>query len=245
MGDRSYDVLVVDDDEDEVELVAEYLSRTASEIDCRVTVETDPEAALERVRSGDHFDCVVSDSTFPAMDGIDFLEAVREHRPSVARLLFACDEPGDVAARIVEAGVTDYLRKGLGSEQYTMLVRRVTHALGGTAGSFDPDRDVELSRVAIVGADGRFESVDEGYASLYGYTAAEVMGRYWADLHPMSAVEHIQTNVAPVVGSGGQWSGRSEGLRADGSTFVESKLVQSLSDGRLLIAVSVVDTTTE
>ena len=42
----------------------------------------------------------------------------------------------------------------------------------------------------------------------------------------------------PAVMEGDRWTGRSTGLRADGSTFPESKMVSTTSDGRLLISVS-------
>ena len=238
MPAETFAVLLVDGDEDELTLVTEYLERPASEVDCRVVGETKPGAALERVRSGERFDCVVTDSELPGTDGIAFIETVREHRPGLPALLFAADGTDEVAAHVVEAGVTDYLRKGYGAEQYTMLVRRVGHALADGAGAFEPSTDVELDRVCVVGSDGRFERVDDGYAGLYGYTAEEVIGRHWSALHPDPEVAHIRSHVLPVVREGGQWSGRSEGLRADGSTFTESKLVRALPGGRLLVAVS-------
>lgn len=240
MGDE-VSVLLVDDDEDELTLVGEYLARGWNGTDFRITAETDPVAALERVRGGERFDCLVSDTDFPGMDGIGFVEAAREHQPSLPVLLFATDGPADVAAHVVDVGITDYLHKGFGADQYTMLVRRVSHAVDGNGGSFDPERDVELDCVCVVGRDERFESVDEEYASLYGYTASEVEGRHWTDLHPEEAVEHIRAHVLPLVARGGQWTGRSEGLRADGSTFTESKLVRALEGGRLLIGVTEVE----
>lgn len=100
---------------------------------------------------------------------------------------------------------------------------------------------MELDGVGVVGADERFESVDDAYASLYGYSSEEVAGKHWTELHPSTAVEHIRTHVLPVVEDGGKWTGRSEGLRADESTFTESKMVTALNDGRLLIAVSSLD----
>jgi PAS domain S-box-containing protein len=238
MGGAHPEVLLVDGDRDEVELVAEYLGRQGSGVDARVTTVTDPTVALEWFADGERFDCVVSDSRLPGMDGIQFLETVREHQPGVPVVLFASGEASDVAGRVVEAGVTDFLEKGFGADQYTMLVRRVSHALADGDGAFEDEADVELDRVAVVSRDGRFETVDEEYAALYGYTAEEVTGRHWADLHPESAVEHVRSHVLPVVQAGGQWSGRSEGRRADGTTFTESKLVQALDDGRLLVAVS-------
>ncbi|SDY04556.1 response regulator [Halobellus clavatus] len=231
-------ILYVDDDVQLGALVKTYLERDSAEIECEVTIETTPEAGLERIRSTDTtFDCVVSDYNMPKMDGVTFLEAVRDHRPELPLLLFSGEAPADVAAEIVRAGLTDYLQKGIGTDQYTMLVRRVEHAVEGE-GQFDPETETELDGVGIVGPDERFEEADQTYASLYGYDPADVEGRHWTELHPTDEVEHIRTHVLPVVRGGGEWSGRSRGLRSDGSTFTESKLVTALDDDRLLIAVS-------
>lgn len=157
--------------------------------------------------------------------------------PQTASSPFFGEETADIAAEIIQAGVTDYLRKGFGTDQYTMLIRRVSHAIESD-GQFDPEAETELDGVGVVGADEHFKEADETYASLYGYTAEEIEGKHWTELHPEEEVKHIRTHVLPVVRSGGEWTGRSKGLREDNTTFIESKMVTAMDDGRLLIAVS-------
>jgi PAS domain S-box-containing protein len=234
-------ILHVDDDPDLGALVKTYLERDASDLDCSVTTEHDPEQALELLASsGTTFDCVISDYNMPQMNGVEFLKAVRELYPEIPVLLFSGEETTDIAAEIIQAGLTDYLRKGFGTDQYTMLIRRVNHAVNSD-GEFDPEAETELDGVGVVGADEYFEEVDETYASLYGYTADEIEGKHWSELHPEEEVEHIRTHVLPVVQSGGKWTGQSRGLREDDSTFTESKMVSAMDDGSLLIAVSELD----
>jgi len=241
MTERHYEILHVDDDPEMGEIVATYLEREQSGLDCTVHLEHSPMAALEELREGTtDYDCVVSDYEMPEMNGIDFLEAVRESYPELPLLLFSGTETSDVAAEVVHAGLTDYLRKGFGGESYTMLVRRVEHAMAG-GGAFDPETEVELNGVGVVGVDESFDEVDDAYASLYDYDAGEIAGKDWTELHPEDEVDHIKTHVLPVVRDGGEWTGRSKGLRADGSTFTESKMVTALDDGRMLIAVSALD----
>ena len=243
----SLSVLHVDDDADLGVLVQLNLER--AEEGFEVSTETDPRLALERIRGEESFDCVISDYNMPRMDGIELLEAVRSTHPELPFLLFSSEETTSIAAEMIRAGLTDYLKKGFGSEQYTMLVRRVEHAAesGGRFGVADSESDdatarPELDGVGVVGTDERFDEVDETYAACYEYDAEEITGKHWTELHPDSEVEHIRSHVLPVVSDGGRWSGRSEGLRADGSTFTESKMVAPLSDGRLLIAVSELET---
>jgi PAS domain S-box-containing protein len=235
--DAPLSILHVDDDAALGDLVKAHLERDDA-VDCTVTTATSPREALELLRADDaDVDCVVSDYRMPGTDGIEFLRKLRETHPHLPFLLFSGEETDEVAAEIVRAGVTDYLRKGFGTDQYTMLVRRVEHAVG-SEGRFDTETATELDAVGVVGSDERFDRVDEGYAALYDYDPDEVTGRHWTDLHPDEEVEHIRTHVLPVVRDGGEWTGRSTGLRADGSTFTESKMVTALDDGRLLIAVS-------
>lgn len=234
-------ILHVDDDPDLSDLVKIYLEDESSDIDCSVTTENDPEQALERVADPDTtFDCIISDYNMPQMNGIEFLKAVRQSSPELPVLLFSGEEPSDIAAEIIQAGLTDYLAKGLGTDQYTMLIRRVSHAVNSD-GEFNSEVETELDGVGVVGPDNHFEEADETYASLYGYTTDEIKGKHWSELHPAEEVEHIRTHVLPVVQSGGKWTGRSKGLREDDSTFTESKMVTAMDDGRLLIAVSEFD----
>ncbi|EMA33523.1 response regulator [Haloarcula japonica] len=234
-------ILHVDDDGALGDLVELYLEREKSGLDCTVTTETNPETALSLIRSSEtDFDCVVSDYHMPEMNGIDFLEAIRETHQELPVLLFSGEETGDVAAEIIQAGVTDYLKKSVGTDQYTSLIRRVEHAVDSD-GSFETGSEVKLSGVGVIGTDERFERVDETYASYYGYESEELVGKHWSELHPSNEVQHIRTHVIPVVRSGGKWTGQSEGLRADETTFTESKMVTALDGGRMLIAVDEID----
>jgi PAS domain S-box-containing protein len=228
-------ILHVDDDPSLTSLVKTFLERDASPLECSVQTETDPADALDRIRA-ESFDVVISDYNMPELNGIELLTAIREEYPELPVLLFSGEETEDIAAEIIATGVTDYLRKGFSTDQYTMLVRRVEHAVDSGEG-FDPEQETELDGIGVVGLDERFEQADTAYASLYDYDPEDVEGKHWTELHPEEEVEHIRENVLPVVESGGKWTGRSTGLRADGSTFTESKMVTAMDDGRLLIAV--------
>ena len=219
----SLSILHVDGDAELGTLVELYLEREDSGLNCTVTTETNPETALTMIRSSEtDFDCVVSDYDMPEMNGIDFLEALCETHQKLPVLLFSGEETGDVAAEIIQAGVTDYLKKAVGTDQYTSLIRRVEHAVGSD-GSFETDSEVKLSGVGVIGTDECFERVDETYASYYGYESEELVGRHWSKLHPSNEVQHIRTHVIPVVRSGGKWTGQSKGLRADETTFTSRR----------------------
>jgi PAS domain S-box-containing protein len=251
MTDAPLRVLCVDDEPGLAELVAAYLERDDG-IDCEAVAETDPETALDRIER-EAFDCVVSDYDMPGRTGIELLSAARETEPDLPFLLFSATEPDAVAAETVRAGVSDYVDERGGADGYTALLRRVERAVDGDGESVgasadgtetdgvDPAADVALDGVCTVAPDGTFEFVGEEYGELYGYDSDELVGERWQRLHPDEEIEHIRTDVIPAVMEGERWTGTSEGLRADGTTFAESKMVSTTADDRLVIAVSPFD----
>jgi PAS domain S-box-containing protein len=119
-------VLHVDDRLDVTELASTFLEREAPRFD----VETAASASegLERLEGGD-LDCIVSDYDMPGRNGLEFLEAVREDHPDLPFILFTGKGSEEVASEAISAGVTDYLQKGSGTEQYELLANRVSNAV--------------------------------------------------------------------------------------------------------------------
>ncbi|MFB6270353.1 MAG: PAS domain S-box protein, partial [Halobacterium sp.] len=121
-------VLHVDDEPGFAELVATFLEEEDDAFE--VVTETDARDALDRLRAeGDAVDCVVSDYDMPGLDGVEFLEAVREDYPDVPFVLFTGKGSEEVASDALSAGATDYLQKGDGTEQYAILANRVRNAV--------------------------------------------------------------------------------------------------------------------
>jgi PAS domain S-box-containing protein len=127
-NDRPIRVLHVDDAADFGDLAAAYLEREAPRLS--VTSVTGGEAALERLEDRS-FDCVVSDFEMPGMDGIELLEAVREDHADLPFVLFTGKGSEEVASEAISAGVTDYLQKEPGGEQFAILANRIENLVGG------------------------------------------------------------------------------------------------------------------
>ena len=124
--DGSVSVLHVDDQPGILDLAATYLEREDDRIE--VVSEPSADAGLERLDDGD-FDCIVSDYDMPGTNGIEFLRSVRESYPDLPFILYTGKGSEEVASDAVSAGVTDYLQKATGSEQYTLLANRIVNAV--------------------------------------------------------------------------------------------------------------------
>ncbi|RJT02549.1 PAS domain S-box protein [Halococcus sp. IIIV-5B] len=148
-------VLWVDDERSVADLGAAHLDRLLDGVD--VTTETSASAALERFeRAPGAVDCIVSDYTMPGMDGLEFLAAVRDSHPAVPFILFTGKGSEEAASEAISAGVTDYLRKSTGSEQYELLANRIEHAVEADRAT---DRAADLARINAVVAEVQRELV--------------------------------------------------------------------------------------
>ncbi|WP_324663760.1 response regulator [Haloarcula sediminis] len=120
----SIDVLLVDEDRDVLEIVQTFLGQ---EDDLEVTSEIDPETALDMALTGE-YDVVVSDYKMPRLDGLELCTELRERERTIPFLLFSAREPADVRPAADDAGVTDFVQKGTGTEQYSVLAEKIRDA---------------------------------------------------------------------------------------------------------------------
>ncbi len=134
MGD-AIRILHVDDDPDFADLTAEFLQRD----DDRLTIETALSGADGLDRLTPAVDCIVSDYEMPEMNGLEFLEAVREDHPDLPFILFTGKGSEEVASEALTLGATDYLQKATGTDQYELLANRVSRAVA----QFRAERELE------------------------------------------------------------------------------------------------------
>lgn len=125
--DAGIRLLDVDDDPGFTELAATFLEGEEERFE--VTSATSGGGGLE-ILADQRIDCVVSDCDMPGTSGIGVLSAVREADSQIPFILYTGKGSKTAASRAIPAGGTDYLQKGIGSEQYELLANRITNAVG-------------------------------------------------------------------------------------------------------------------
>ena len=183
-------VLCVDDDPEAADLTAEFLERE----DDRFDAETATSAAAALDRLDEDVDGVVSDYDMPKTDGLDFLERVRADFPDLPFVLFTGKGSEAVASEAISAGVTDYLQRTSGTDQYALLANRLRNAVE----RYDAERQVEITRerfrklladsgdyVHVLEADGTISWVSPAVERVLGYEPDDLVGRdAFALIHP-------------------------------------------------------------
>jgi PAS domain S-box-containing protein len=163
-------------------LTATFLSRESDDFD--VITEHEPRQALDRLET-DSIDCIVCDYDMPEMNGLEFLEAVREEYPDLPFILFTGKGSEEIASEAISRGVTDYLQKGGGTDQYTVLANRIQNATA----QYRAEREIERRSkwyqrileyssdyVLIVNQMGNVSYVSPAIERVMGYTPEETLG---------------------------------------------------------------------
>ncbi|MFB6156871.1 MAG: PAS domain S-box protein [Haloferacaceae archaeon] len=215
-------VLHVDDDPDFAEMVSVHLERADGSLE--VITETDAVDGLDRLADAD-VDCVVSDYDMPRVDGLEFLSAVREDHPHLPFILFTGKGSEEIASEAVSAGVTDYLQKGTGTDQYAVLANRIVNVVRQYRAEREVERGfraMETARegIGILDAEGTFLYVNRAYADTYGYDREEMVGEHWEMLYPESHVDQVYEEILPSIPENGRWEGETVHLAKDGTRLV-------------------------
>jgi PAS domain S-box-containing protein len=152
---NSITVLHVDDNSNILNLTEDFLEREDNEF--VIETATSADNGLDRIRDSTP-DCVVSDYDMPGKNGIEFLQSVREEYPDIPFILFTGKGSEAIASEAISAGVTDYLQKKSGAEQYELLANRITNAVEARRTARSATRQAELMRLTeLTGNTGGWE----------------------------------------------------------------------------------------
>jgi PAS domain S-box-containing protein len=174
--DETLRVLHVDDDPAFCALTSELLTRQDDRFE--VTAAQNTRDGLDLLAAST-FDAIVSDYEMSHRDGIEFLRAVRERGFDEPFVLFTGNGSEGVASEAIAAGVTDYLRKESGVDQFVVLANRIENAVAQHRAAADRRRRTE--QYEAVASLGRFALETEALDPLFEWAVTALTARLGAD----------------------------------------------------------------
>ena len=170
-------VLIVEDSEDDVRLLARELKRGGYEV-IHEQVDTAPamQAALDR----QVWDVVIGDFSMPKFSGVEALALVRERGLDVPYICVSGTITEEVAVAAMKAGANDWVTKGQLKRLLPAIERELREAKGRAAlraAEASYETLVEHAPVGIYRSslDGRFLSLNTALVRILGYDSAADM----------------------------------------------------------------------
>ncbi len=105
--------------------------------------------------------------------------------------------------------------------------------------------DLSIDGLALLDTEGTFLYLNAAYAHLHGCDApVELAARSWRELYPEDQFLRIQSEVMPVLGQLGYWTGELVGSGIDGRRYHQAASLALVDQGRVIVC-SVRDITLE
>jgi len=172
-------VLHVDDEPDLADTAAEYMEEEREGLS--VVTATSAREGIRKL--DDSIDCVVSDYEMSGRDGLQLLRAIRDDYPEIPFFLLTGKGSESVASEAITAGVTDYVRKQGGPEQFEVLANRIVAAVRRRRAEREAEETDQRLRDLFSRITDAVVSLDDDWRITHLNTAAEeLFGRDTSEL---------------------------------------------------------------
>ncbi|MCL4858927.1 MAG: PAS domain S-box protein [Caldilineaceae bacterium] len=217
-------ILYVDDSPLDRELVRDALENEHGGFE---VVEAASQAEFEARLAEGGYDLVVSDFNILGFEGLQVMETVHEQLPGVPVVIVTGTGSEEIAVEAMKRGVADYVIKSpdhirrLPRTLHTVLENMRLHAERQRADEQIRYQAALLEQVsdAIVSTDPDFviRTWNKGAEVIYGWRAAEVIGRPFPQMIPTSFPNGDREQVLQQFRAEGSWKGEVIQQRKDGT----------------------------
>lgn len=224
-------VLFVDDEPDILEQARQYLEGENESL--KVETVTSAEEGLELIDKRD-FNAVVSDYMMPGMDGLEFLETLRDQGNEIPFIFLTGKGREEVAMKALNLGADRYFRKGGDPRlQYEVLSQDILKEAEReeTKKALEMERKrarkyLDVAGVVIVAVDAnqKVTLINDKGCDILGYEKDEVLGKNW---HENFIPERVRDDVERVFKK--LMAGEIESVK-----YTESPVLTSGGDEKIL-----------
>ncbi len=217
-------VLLIEDSEDDALLILHELRRHGYQPEWqRVDTAADLRAALDKLG----WDVITCDYVMPGFGALEALSMVREQAGDVPIIIVSGEVGEEVATIALTNGAHDFVSKhnltrlvpAIGRELRESEDRRARRLAEQTAHFQAKLLDAAGQAIIAVDPDGFITYWNRCAESLYGWTAAEVMGRRILDVTLPASQRAEAAEIMARLQRGESWSGEQQVQHRDGSLF--------------------------
>ena len=190
MTSRELNVLLIEDNANDAELFENRLLKLRDR-EAKVETCTSLNAGLDRLSLGG-INIIFLDLTLPDSSGLATLARVQKNAPTTPIIVLTGNDDNELASDALDIGAQDYLVKG--HIDSGALGRSVNYAIGRQQNAEAAKwlrAVVESSNDAIYGEnmDGVIQNWNQGAQQIYGYSAAEAIGKTIAIIMPAGSTD--------------------------------------------------------
>lgn len=179
-------VLLVDDESDFLEQAKRFLKKENKQLE--ITTTTSAEEALEILQKDKH-DIVVSDYKMPEMDGLEFLETLRERDENIPFIVLTGKGREEVAMDALNLGADRYLQKGEDTESLYRILslaiiqeiqrKKATEKIRESEKKYKTIFESTGTGMVILEEDMTISLVNNKFEEITEYAQEEVEGKKW------------------------------------------------------------------
>ncbi|OLS21346.1 MAG: Transcriptional regulatory protein TcrA [Candidatus Heimdallarchaeota archaeon LC_3] len=194
---KNLKILLVDDEPEFLEISLNFLKKANENLEIETTSSV--KDALEYLQNKS-FDVIVSDYQMYGLNGLDFLEKLRENGNTTPLIIFTGKGREEIAIRALNSGADFYLQKSSDPYVFTELNHFI---ITSSEKNLINKRYIELLEkyklvmtnltegVALEDQNGKFIYANQKMLDLFEYSEEELYGKHWKFLVPPEEFEKV------------------------------------------------------
>jgi PAS domain S-box-containing protein len=194
-------ILHVDDEPNFLDVAKAFLKR--ENINFSIKSATSAEKGLELLK-GCKYDVVISDYQMPGIDGLEFLQKIRERGNTIPFIIFTGKGREEVAMDALNKGANHYIQKGGDAKS---LYGTLAHVIQETVekkraddklAAVEKERQIILDSVPVrifhIDRDSNYVFVNEFLAKVHGKKPEDFKGKSTSEIFPGEAGSYIKSD---------------------------------------------------